>query len=104
MSFCGKLNKLIVIQVNTPTQNSCNELIDSWATFATVYAEELSNKVSERFLGDQYAGFSNVNWRIRYLSGVTNLMRISYNSVIYDIEGVSEVGRKEQILVTKAVL
>ena len=103
--FTGKLNRRIVIEDNTPVQSSTGEPVEGWATFATVWAEMMKPSVAERYIGDQFAGFRGIVWRVRYRSDITNLMRVVYSSVNYDITGVYEMGYKRDLLiVSEAVL
>ena len=97
--FTGKLNRRVIIEDNTPVQSSTGEPVEAWATFATVWAELMKPSVAERFLGDQFAGFRGIVWRIRYRSDITNLMRVVYSSVNYDITGVYESGYKQDLII-----
>lgn len=103
--FIGKLDRRIIIQQNTPTQDTYGEPIASWSTFSTVWAEKLKPQVAEKYVADQFSGTEKIVWRIRYLSGVNNLMRVSYDGKIYDIHGVYEEGRnKYMFIVTELIL
>lgn len=103
--FTGKLNRRIIIEQNTPAQAVTGEPVESWATFATVWAEMMKPSIAERYLGDQFAGFRGIVWRIRYRSDITNLMRVTFESANYNIEGVHEQGfKKDLIIISEAVL
>lgn len=103
--FSGKLDKLITIQTNTPSQDGFGEPVASWSTLATVWAERMNPKVSEKFTGSQDAGFKSIDWRVRYRGDITNLMRVSFGGQIYDIKGVIDVGRNHyHILQTESVV
>lgn len=87
----GRLRHRIIIQVNTPSQNTSGEEIDSWGTFATVSASVEPQSGVEKFDPEQFYSVTTVNFKIRYLSGVTTKMRISFDSKIYDIESIVQV-------------
>ena len=103
----GKLDRLITIETNTPSQDSYGEPIASWSTLATVYAEKVKPVVAQRFTGEQDAGFKKVVWRIRYRSDVVNdnLLRINYDGQTYDVKGTIEVQRRHYLLLmTESVI
>jgi len=103
--FTGKLNRRVTIESNTPSQSTTGEPVESWSTLDTVWAEMMKPSVAERFMGDKFAGFRGIVWRIRYRSDIDNLMRVVYSSVNYDIVGVYESGYKQDlIIVSEAVL
>lgn len=102
----GKLNRRIQLQNDSVGQDTYGEDIQSFTTFATVWAELLSQKASEKFTGNQFAGFEATHWRIRYRADIDHLSRVVYDGKIYEVQGVMEgMGRKqEMILITKAIL
>ncbi len=103
--FTGKLNRQILIQQNTPVQDGFGEPIESWGSLATVWAEKMSPKVAERYTGHQFNGTRSIVWRVRWRSDVTELMRVVYNSINYDIIGTYELGMNQDlIIVTEAIL
>ena len=103
--FTGKLNRRVVIESNTPVQSPTGEPVEAWSTLATVWAEMMKPSVAERYIGDQFAGFRGIVWRVRYRTDIDNLMRVVYESVNYDITGVYEMGFKRDLLiVSEAVL
>jgi len=101
----GKLNRRLALQSNTPSQDSYGDTIESWSLIGNVWAEMVSAKGSEKFTGQQDAGFDTVVWRIRYRSDLDNLDRVVFESQNYDILGVNEEGYKTNlILITKAII
>jgi SPP1 family predicted phage head-tail adaptor len=81
----GKLRDQIIIQQKTVTYNALNEEIQSWSTYATVWAEVMIGS------GREYWGAKKLNAeldgiiKIRYNSGVTELMQVVYNSKTYQV-------------------
>ena len=105
MSCTGKMDRRILIETNTPAQDSFGDPVESWGTLGTVWAEKLSAKAFEKFTGEKLTGFRQIGWMIRYRSDVTNLHRVVFDSENYLIMGVTEVGRKKSlVLTTEAVI
>jgi len=105
VTCAGKLNRRVVLETNAPTQDSYGEPIESWSTIATVWASKLSATASEKFKGEQLAGHRTIVWRIRYRTDVDNLDRLTYGGEKYNVEGVTEEGNKDAlILITEAIL
>jgi len=89
----GQMWTRITIQQPTATSNAVGEPVLSWSTFATVWAavDSLSARETERFA--ETVGFMTHRVRIRYLSGLTSAMRISYRSRILEIGQILERDR-----------
>lgn len=104
----GELDRTIVIQAKTSTPDSYGQPIETWAKIhptdsisaGVTPANGLSYGNSENFNFDQRVGYMTNVFRIRYLEGVTDLNRILYNSRVFDIIQVNEVGRREGLLIT----
>lgn len=104
MAFqAGRLRHRIIIQVNTPTQNTSGEEVDSWATFATVCASVEPQSGDEKFDPEQFYSVTTVKFGIRYLSGLTAKMKIVFDSKEYDIESIVQVKmiRKEMEIIAR---
>ena len=101
----GALDRRIVIQQNTATQDGFGEMIASWSTLATVWAAK-KKQTGREFLADadQTVGERKTVWVIRWRTDVTNLMRVSYDGDFYNINDVNEIGRKAGLeLMTTAI-
>jgi SPP1 family predicted phage head-tail adaptor len=91
------MNRKITIQqwtADSPAQDSYGAPSGSWETYATPWAEKIDQKGREFFNGGVVGEVTTV-FRIRYDSGITSKMRISYNSEYYDIKSIAELGRRE---------
>lgn len=90
----GKLRDRIVIQQKAVTYNALNEEIPAWPTYATVWAEVMIGS------GREYWGAKKLNAeldgviRIRYNSGVTELMQVIYSFKTYQITAVIQDVKK----------
>lgn len=104
-SCAGSRDRYIEIQSNTPTEGDGGEQVPSWSTLDNVWAKKLSAKAAEKWTGEQFQGYRTVVWEILYRTDITNLQRVVYDSVNYDVLGVTEVGYKQGLmLITEAIL
>jgi len=94
----GRLRKQIVIETPAESQGGAGEVTNSWATFATVRAELITQTAREALKSDQILGIQYTTFRIRYLTGITTKMRVLYNSRYFDIESAPNMfGRDREI-------
>ena len=91
----GRLNRRITIQEPTESQGTTGQAVPSWATYRTVWAEVKQRTGKESFDADQMVAETNTIFKIRYLTGLTRKMRISYGGDYYGIESIAEIGFKE---------
>lgn len=96
MVAAGRMDRRIVIQAVTETRDSMGGPVQSWSTFATVWAERKDLTGREYFAAGQSerAEIESV-WRIRHLSGLTNKHRFTHGGETYDIESIATIGRDE---------
>lgn len=71
--------------------------VESWDAFAVVWANVNHKGGREGFYARQIVAEGIVVFKIRYTSGVTPLMRVNYDGVIYNITAVAEGGRREYL-------
>jgi len=99
----GALDRRITLQRPTTSTNDYGEREVTWSTYATVWAAiERKQSASERVSGEQVLSYQNVVFLIRSSKSIGALeasYRVSYDSKIYDILGVQEVGRLDQLRV-----
>lgn len=92
----GTLDRRIVIESYTATRDSLGGEVQTWATHTTVWAGVMYKELQSdetQMAGSQVAA-KKVNFRVRYLSTVTEKMRVSFESEYYDILSVTHEGRK----------
>jgi len=99
----GLLRKKITIQELSSAQNEYGEAEDTWQEFATVRAGVEPLREREYFEAKQTQSESTKKFRIRYLAGVTNKMRILYDGKTFDIESVIDTDERHRELVILAV-
>lgn len=101
----GRLEHRITIQKNTPTRGTTGEELDSWSTHATVWAEmrtqggaQFSVGANEYDLMNMMVAKTHVIFRVRFVAGVTQKMRVLYRSRYYDIVGVVDEAGEQRWL------
>lgn len=100
MIQAGKLNRRITIQGKSIVQDDVGAEIVTWGDVATVWAELLTLRGSERYALQQFVGHALQTFRIRWSSTVaviTTEHRISYDGRTFDITDVREIGLREGI-------
>ena len=84
----GRLNKRITIQQKSSTYDDAGQQVESWNTFATVWADIKHNSGIETIKSDAIASSVKSSIRIRYLVGVNAGMRVNYSGLQYEITAV----------------
>jgi len=100
----GDLDRKIIIQKTVETRGSAGEEVILWIDFADVWASKKDVSGLETFTQGKPQGFSNTVFKIRYLKGLTNKMRIVFDGINYDIESIKELGRREGHEITSIAL
>lgn len=95
----GKLDRRVVIQQRSVTEDGFGGAIDSWATMVTVWAEYKPGTGGERRVAAaQEQGQMPAMFNIRYSSDVSGIgpqsHRLSFDGAVWDIESVAEIGRR----------
>lgn len=94
----GNLDRRVIIQANTPTQDGTGAAIDGWATLATVWAQRADKPGREFFASAQTIAEAATAYRIRYRSDVTAGMRIVDGNETWDIRSVGLLGGRKEAL------
>lgn len=92
----GRLRHRVTIQSATTTVDSFGQPIETWGTFATVWAavEPLSGR--EYFDAQQVQSEVSYRVRIRHLSGVVPTMRVSYDSRTLEVLAVLNIDERDR--------
>jgi SPP1 family predicted phage head-tail adaptor len=90
----GKLDRQIIIEQATVT-NPGGDVTETWATFATVWAQIVPLTRDELFGANAIQNAQTATFRIRYLSGLNQKMRINYDSKYWYITSITYIGRDE---------
>ncbi|MCB0190645.1 MAG: phage head closure protein [Anaerolineae bacterium] len=96
----GKLRHRVVIQQNTPTRDTDGAELESWSTVATVWAAVIPLSGREQFINaeDQTVALSSTRIEMRYRSGLTTRMRVTWSGHTYDIQRIVEVNTRQREL------
>lgn len=97
----GRLRERVAIQADTPTQNSFGELVSSWATENTVWAQVISGSINERFqsAAGQRASEVSHTVRIRFRTDITPKKRLVWETRVLEILGYLDPNGKRETLV-----
>lgn len=90
----GDCKHRVLIQTVSRSQNNTGQLVETWSNVGTVWAKKEDAAGIE---GEQKQIVSNSqksDFTIRYRTIDAVNYRLSFNSQLYDIEGVEEVGFK----------
>lgn len=101
----GQLRDRVTIQQSTIAIESDRSRTATWSTFAERWARVEDLAGDERFSAQQVKAEVTAQIRLRYLSGLTPLMRVVHGSDTYQIEAVIDVGGagKEHLLLCSRV-
>jgi SPP1 family predicted phage head-tail adaptor len=80
-------------------------IVESWSTFATVWASVEPGSSREFTAAKQVNGELTHEIRMRYLAGLTSKMRIVFGGRVFDIQppmNVREANREMRIMATEA--
>lgn len=96
MIDAGKLRERITVQQAAESRNALGETVQTWGTYATVWAsvEGVSSRES-LFAGQQQIAISH-RVLIRYLSGLTQSMRIQWRGRTLEIVSLLEHGNRSE--------
>jgi len=97
MSKLGDLYNYITIQRATTAADDTGEMIPTWATLVSVFAERIEGGGGEKIMGEQITAQNYITWRMRWYDGITTKDRISYDSETYQITEITREGRKHYL-------
>jgi SPP1 family predicted phage head-tail adaptor len=92
----GTLDRRIIIQVGSNSTDVYNAPVTTWSTLTTVWAkvdDKSGFGSSERYEADQLTAIRETVFTIRYISGLSEKMRVFYNDRIYDVVYIGQPDR-----------
>lgn len=98
--LAGALDRRITLQERTDTRDAAGEPIPAWTTLDTVWAALIPLTGREQFEAQQVNAQRPAKFQIRYRDDVTETMRISWDGEVWDINGISQIGRREGLELT----
>lgn len=84
----GKLRHRVIIETCSEAPNEMNELVPSWGTLATVWADIRPVAGREAMRAQQIAADANYVIEIRYYPGLTVKERIKYGARTFEINAI----------------
>ena len=102
----GPLNKRITIEQVTETRDSYGAVVEAWGVFAVVNASVSPLVGREYIAAKQISADVTHKIRLRYLSGITPKMRISWDGRIFDIESILNVDEcnREMVIMAREII
>ena len=88
MIQAGKLNNRIVIQSRSVGVDAIGQPVDTWATFASVWANVKFNSGSESIKSGMDISVNKVSMLVRLRNDITPGMRVAFKTKTYDIEAI----------------
>ena len=95
------MNKIIDIQEATITYNSYNEPIEEWKNvtgLTGLYASVITTGGREFYAAQKLNAEVTAVFKLRYIEGITNLMRVKYGGRYFQIFFVNNVDEKNEYL------
>ena len=79
------------------------EVIETWTTFATIWAKIVPGKGREAEESRRETGTVSTRFYTRYKAGITQGMRLKYGTRLYDIVNVANIEERNRELEITAV-
>lgn len=92
----GDLRERVTVQQQTETRNRLGESIPTWATFAEVWASVQGVTAREFLLAGQQQTEISHRVRMRYLTGLTQQMRLSWRGRTLEIISILERNNRSE--------
>jgi len=100
----GKLRERVTVQQATQSRNSLGEAVMSWADWQTVWASVEGVSAREALDAGQQEVTITHRVRLRYLTGLTQTMRLSWRGRTLNIVNLLEYGnRSEHVAICEEV-
>ena len=100
-----RLDRKITLQRFTWSQDEYGAPVQVWADLASVWASKLDVSDGERVAAAEVSATITTRFRIRHDSAWADLNpkdRVQFEGRTYDIWGVKEIGRREELEITAA--
>lgn len=92
----GLLNRRVVVQQQSTTQDAIGQPVLSWTTFATLWADIRHSSGVESIKADALTSTVRASIRVRYSRTITTGMRVVEGTTTYNIVAVlPDMGGKE---------
>lgn len=91
-----KLRHYVTIQQITETRGADGSVVETWGTFANVWADVRPVSGSENFAAQGITASTVHLVDIRYLSGVVPKMRVLWGERVFEIESVRNIEERDR--------
>ena len=91
----GQMNRRVTIERLTEKLSPSRDVVKTWASLATVWAEVLQQTASEFFTGYGEAETGTVIFRVRYRPGITTADRVICDGISYGLKEIKEIGLRD---------
>ena len=92
----GQLRERVTVQQATDSRTTLGEAVQTWSTFATRWASVEGISSREFFLQGQQQTEASHRVRLRYLSGLTQQMRLEWRGRTLEIVSLLEHGNRTE--------
>jgi len=99
----GELRHLITIEQPSASRSTSGEVVNTWTTFATVWAKIMPIRGREAEESRRETGKAEVRFWCRYLAGVTLGMRLVRSGRYFDITAIINIDELDKWLEISAV-
>lgn len=93
----GRLDTRVIIKHEVITKDIYNQDVKTWQVLSTVWSKMDDKGGSEGYQADQLTAVRNTTFTIRFLSTVTEKMRIILDARIYEIVSMNRPDRRRTL-------
>lgn len=101
--YKGRTDRRIRIERATEARDSFNNMVKTWSTLMSLWAEKQDVRDSERIAAQEVGADITTRFRVDWYSKIADLNpkdRIVYDGKVYAISAVKEVGRRQGLEIT----
>lgn len=100
MPAAGRLDRRVVIERATKSQNAIGEEILTWASWRVVMMGRKDVRADERLRADQELATQTTVFTAHYIVGLRTDDRLIADEQTWDIIGIAELGRRSGLEIT----
>lgn len=99
----GRMNRKVIIERVTETRDGIGGVTETWATQATVWAQQIPVGGSEALKAGRETASQTSKFLCWYVSGITEKDRLNFDSKYWNIINIKEIGYREGLEITAEV-
>ncbi len=97
----GPLDRRVTVQARSTSQSAAGEVVETWTDLFTVWMGKRDTRAAERFGAEQRVAEVDATFMARWAPAFDAIRpdthRLVYRSRIYQIHGITELGRREGV-------